>query len=383
MMRNRHVIVMLLGTFLSRFGYYMIWPYIAIILHSKFNISISNIGVVFFLSNITSNILSLYAGFISDKVGRIFVIRYGVLLSLAGYSTFFFPDIYLWIFGIALLSLGKYSVESCSKALIGDLIKNDEQKEKIHYFRYYISNIGTVIGPLVGASLTVTHTNIVITLTVLIYSLYFSLLFSINNYTLETKNSGSVLSSFRQLILDYNYKVFFICNFLIIFLYSFFDVTLSQYVNLTSPNKASMIIGYLYFTNAIVIILFQNLILKTFKSFDYKSKIIVGVMLMSFSMLTFMISKSSLILPMCLSATIYTIGEALAMPTINIAIDHLTPDGKKGLAYSSSNLANIGGAVSPLFGGFALQYLGNAGMFLSFFSIGLIIAILIKLGLNR
>lgn len=66
---------------------------------------------------------------------------------------------------------------------------------------------------------------------------------------------------------------------------------------------------------------------------------------------------------MIFSTLLLTLGEIIVMPTLNIATDLLAPAGKRGITFGISNMAYLGTAVSPLLGGFLLQYAGVNALF--------------------
>lgn len=62
--------IVLLGTLLTRASFFMVWPFMAVILHNKFNMPLTQIGAILSLTALTGAIFSLYVGYLTDKIGR-------------------------------------------------------------------------------------------------------------------------------------------------------------------------------------------------------------------------------------------------------------------------------------------------------------------------
>lgn len=77
---------MLAGTFLSRMGYFMTWPYLSVVLYQQFKLSAIIIGTIFFITSFIGVLIGVFTGYWSDKLGRERTLITSLLVSVAGFS---------------------------------------------------------------------------------------------------------------------------------------------------------------------------------------------------------------------------------------------------------------------------------------------------------
>ena len=62
--------VILFGDFITRGSYYMVWPFLAVILYQKFGISATEVGLILTGAALISVFIGFFGGALSDKLGR-------------------------------------------------------------------------------------------------------------------------------------------------------------------------------------------------------------------------------------------------------------------------------------------------------------------------
>lgn len=128
-----------------------------IYLSSNFTLGISEIGLVVGGAMLVGSLLSLYGGYLTDKISS-----YRLNLSFTGFFTVGFIGMcltsHLWLFFLFLVSFNfAYSViDIVVKAAFGKLLPEAE-RGKVFSVRYTVINIGYAVGPFIGAGLA--HTN--------------------------------------------------------------------------------------------------------------------------------------------------------------------------------------------------------------------------------
>ena len=80
--------IILLGTFLSRFAFFMVWPYLGLMLYQKFALSATDTGLILGLSSGFSTLFGIYGGNLADRYGRGRVMLTGSALGVLGMSLF-------------------------------------------------------------------------------------------------------------------------------------------------------------------------------------------------------------------------------------------------------------------------------------------------------
>ena len=142
---------MLAGTFLSRAGYFMVWPYLSVELYRQFQLSALQIGAIFFMTLATGTLIGVFVSYYSDKLGRERSLIASLFLSIIGFASMAYSDCAAEFVGsMLLISTGRACTESFSQAMIGDYLTDFRQREQYQYIRYYVVNIGSALGPLAG-----------------------------------------------------------------------------------------------------------------------------------------------------------------------------------------------------------------------------------------
>ena len=84
----------------------MTWPFLAIILHHRYNLSPSYIGGLLSISVFLSTLIGIYFGYISDKIGRVKVLALGCTISIIAFTLLAVMDkLNIYIFAIMLVGL--------------------------------------------------------------------------------------------------------------------------------------------------------------------------------------------------------------------------------------------------------------------------------------
>ena len=143
--------LVIVATMAMRFAFFMVWPYLAIILHQDHGLNAFEVGAFLATSGLIGNTLGFYTGYLSDKFGRSVIILGGLVCSICALITLGLSDSLLPIL-IALVaqSVSRHAIEGTGKALLTDELEDRKPKDLALHARYYALNIGASFGPLVG-----------------------------------------------------------------------------------------------------------------------------------------------------------------------------------------------------------------------------------------
>ncbi|MDF5995756.1 MFS transporter [Pseudomonas aeruginosa] len=179
--------VMLVGTLLTRGAYFMVWPFLALLLWREFRLSASAIGLLLALATVCGALSGIYTGWLSDRFGRKRLIFFGTSLSGLSFVLLGFSGQPL-SYGLAIsgVSIGCALLESSCKALIGDRVEDRRSRELALYRRYFLINLGAALGPLIGLTLGVAAQAGTFLVTALVYFCYGLLLWRLLHH-LELK----------------------------------------------------------------------------------------------------------------------------------------------------------------------------------------------------
>lgn len=365
------IIIMLLGTLLTRAAYFMVWPFLSIILYQQFDMSATGIGTLLAIASILGSITGVYSGYLSDIFCRRTVMLAGVIISILAFIMMAFSSSpILYLIAISGTSIGRALLEACSKALIGDYIESTKDRESIQYFRYYIVNIGAAIGPYVGLIGGLSAQKETFLLTAVVYFVYGIALRLYLLPAIELKKQQSIyyLISFKDtvkiIIVHRAFMFLLLCSILVMFVYANFDSTLVQYLARADLPNIVRLIALLVIVNSLTIILTQLPLLYLLRYLKPRFKILLGILFIAFAQVIFAFSPLNSVYYLCFATIILSFGEIIAIPTFSVEVDRLTPHHLRGAFFGASNLANIGTALAPLYGGLMLDLFPGKILFL-------------------
>ncbi len=374
---------MLLGTLLTRAAYFMVWPFLAMILYRQFNMSATGIGGLLALSSILGSVTGIYTGYLSDIFCRRTIMLIGVMISIISFIMISFSSSpILYLIAISGISIGRALLEACSKALIGDYIDSPKERESIQYYRYYLVNVGAAIGPYIGLASGLSAQRETFLITAIVYFVYgimLRVLLLSSKKEEKIKKASNEISFTKTLNIIISHRTFVIlllCNVLVMFVYANFDSTLVQYLSRSNINNVTNFIALLVIVNSLTIITLQIPILVLLRKFTPRIKILIGIMLIAIAQIIFAFSPIDTVYYLCVATVILSFGEIIAIPTFNVEVDTLTPHHLRGAFFGASNMSSIGSALAPIYGGIMLD-LFNATLLFSLLSLISLITLLI------
>ncbi len=374
---------MLLGTLLTRAAYFMVWPFLAMILYRQFNMSATGIGGLLALSSILGSVTGIYTGYLSDIFCRRTIMLIGVMISIISFIMMSFSSSpILYLIAISGISIGRALLEACSKALIGDYIDSPKERESIQYYRYYLVNVGAAIGPYIGLASGLSAQRETFLITAIVYFVYGIMLrvFLLSSKKEEkikkVSNEISFTKTLNIIISHRTFVILLLCNVLVMFVYANFDSTLVQYLSRSNINNVTNFIALLVIVNSLTIITLQIPILVLLRKFTPRIKILIGIMLIAIAQIIFAFSPIDTVYYLCVATVILSFGEIIAIPTFNVEVDRLTPHHLRGAFFGASNMSSIGSALAPIYGGIMLD-LFNATLLFSLLSLISLITLLI------
>ena len=110
--------------------------------------------------------------------------------------------------------------------------------------------------------------------------------------------------------------------------------------------------------------------------FSLPKRILLGGAIFAFSQLCFFAIRSTDIWVWLTVTGVFSMGEAILMPNLNILLDQLAPAEHRGAYLGASTLSTLGLAVGPLIGGVMLALTG-AGVFIGTTLLSLLLCVII------
>lgn len=380
--------ILLFGSFITRGSYYMVWPFLAVILYEKFALSATHVGLILSSAAVISVLVSFVGSALSDRIGRhqlmyasgiLYIVSFSLLAevnSIAGYALV-----------ITLCSIATALWRPLTSALIGDIIDDKATRELAMQSLYFIVNVGCAVGPMLGLWLGLTGEQSSFYITAAAFAFLLVLLWwgfhqhskydekqlkanqeisieadSAAEGNGKAKNAGSE-KIMKVLAADKLLQCLIFANILCMFIYAQMDSSLIQYLTRAEVPNLLELISAMIFTNAVVIISTQFLLLKLMASLSLVNRIQVGLVLLMCSQIWLAVNPLTLFWGWIGAIVVMSLAETILFPTMNVHIDRLAPDHLRGAYFGAASFYEFGFAIAPLGGGIILDQLGGPWLF--------------------
>ena len=376
--------LVIIATMVMRFTFFMVWPYLAIILHQDHGMNAFEVGAFLATSGVIGNTLGFYTGYLSDKFGRRVVILGGLVSSIAALVTLGLSESLLFILmAMVVQGVSRHAIEGTGKALLTDELEDRKAKDLALHARYYALNIGASFGPLVGVyyGLTGKQATFLLVAAAMAAYLVAALVIFSRHKSKKEPNKSSAFSFrlvLRTLADDKRFLVFVVAMFLGLIAYSQLEAGIVQYLRIAMHPDVIAFYPIVTLTNGMTVLLLQFPLLALTERFApaTRSMIGVGLMAVSFAMLAVIpISNELLFL---FAIFVLSVGEVILFPTLQIMIDRMAPEDMKGSYFGAAALAGFGFALGPIVGGAMLEFAGGTGLWWAMAVLMILVAFLYR-----
>lgn len=380
---NKTVWLIIFATFAARFTFFMIWPFMALVLYDKFALNEFEIGAFMAFSVFVGIICGFLVGNLSDRIGRRKIILLGLVLQIISLSILGIANsLPLMLLGSTLQSIARTMTENPGKALMTDMMDNRQVKDMALHMRYFSLNIGAALGPVLGVFIGVTGQQTTFFIAASMYVIYLlaaGIVFNIERPLKRTKSAPdqSFKALFKLLAQDHAFLIFVFASLLAFIAYAQIDTGVLQYMRIEKVENIQNLFAQLLFINGMTIIIFQFPMLKLLKTTAPLRRAIYGVMLFVIAHLTFAFSPSDQIWAFMLAVFLLSFGEVILFPTMTILIDHMAPEHLKGSYFGAAALGGLGFSFAPLIGGYLLYEFGGLTLWLSMAILSALVGVLL------
>ncbi|MEJ7146004.1 MFS transporter [Staphylococcus capitis] len=366
--------ILFLATFLERFSYFLIIPFLSIYLAQNYHLSGLEIGLVVSTFAITSLFMSFIAAPFIDKIDKKVIIFVGLFLSAMSFLCFPIISKCLFFVIFALVnSIGSSLLSPTYKTILA-LSTDKMYKEFVFNIRYYLVNISATLAPLVSVQLQFLGVHIICYIIFMAYCINFNAFiyaFYVLKIDLQNKNNtlkvdiSRMYTTFRD---DRAYSYLIIGLILFVFGYTVMTSILPQYFAIYYKNlNASKLFALLLSVNGITVITCQFFVYVFSKRASIKTAMITGAFLLPVSLFALGIIDDVIL--KCISMVVFTLGEMLVFTMMDIRIDALSNDNFKGTYSSLAGLQNLGALLAPIIGGVCLDIIQQGWIIFGLLSI--------------
>ena len=365
--------MLLFGNFFVRGSYYMVWPFIAVLLYRKFQLSAAEVGLWLTCAALLAVVSGFYAGYLSDKFGRKPLLLVAALVGVLAFSAFALAQSKIAVIGCIFLStLPRALWDSPSKAWLGDLLPDSKDRELALQGLYFMVNAGAAIGPLFGIWAGVSGNQHAFFLTAFSYACLGSGILWLYRFTPQQQRphhaKGLNLKLTLQILrLDQLFLLVIVANILINFIYAHADSSLIQYLTRANFPELVSLIAALGILNSLVIVTCQFPLLRLLSGWPVVKRIYLGIVLLALSQLWYALNPILWYWGWLGATLVLSLGEAILFANMNVHQDQLAPPALRGSYFGAASLYAVGFSLSPLIGGLVLDWLGGPALYFGSF----------------
>ncbi len=347
-------------TFIDRVGGAMLFPFFALYLTKKFEIGMTQVGVLFAAFSVSSLFGSMFGGALTDRLGRKGIIIFGLIASsvstlgmglVNAYETFFMMVL---VVGILAETAGP-----ARQAMIADILPEEKRAQGYGIFRVAF-NLSVVIGPAIGGLLAA-RSYLALFITDAVISLITAAL--VYRFLPETKPETSAdapqesvagsFSGYLRVLRDTAFMLFLGVSMLMVLTYMNMNTTLGVFLrDVHSVPEAGY--GLLLSLNAAMVVLFQFPITRRLENQKPLLMMAAGTLLyaIGFAMYGFV----SVYILFVLAMVIITIGEMIVAPMGQALVAKFSPEEMRGRYMAIFGISwGLPFAVGPILAGFVID----------------------------
>lgn len=378
----------------------MVWPFLAVILYEKFALSATQVGLILSAAAFISVVVSFVGSALSDRIGRHKMMYASGVLYVVSFSLLAQADsLVSYSIVITLCSIATALWRPLVSALIGDIIDDIKTRELAMQSLYFIVNVGCAVGPMLGVWLGLTGEQSSFYITAIAFAFLLILLswgfkqHAVKSVSLMTasekthdasdmtrqennsnhredetshplkqcNHSPSIFTILKQ---DKLFQCLIFANILCMFIYGQMDSSLIQYLSRSEVPMLLELVSSMIFTNAMVIISTQFILLRMMSHISLIKRIQIGLVMLAISQVWLAINPLTLFWGFIGAVIVMSLAEAILFPTMNVHIDRLAPEHLRGAYFGASSFYEFGFALAPLGGGIILDTLGGYWLFM-------------------
>ena len=254
---------LILITFIDRVGGAMLFPFFALYLTKRFEIGMTQVGILFAAFSVSSLVGSMLGGALTDRMGRKRILIFGLIASsfstlvmgfVSAFEVFFIVAIFV---GILAETAGP-----ARQAMIADMLPEEKRAQGYGIFRVAF-NLSVVIGPAIGGLLAA-RSYLALFIADAVISLIAAVL--VSRLIPETKPKASPdapqeslagsFGGYLRVLRDTAFMLFLGASLLMALVYMNMNTTLGVYLRDThSIPEAGY--GWILSLNAAMVVLFQ------------------------------------------------------------------------------------------------------------------------------
>lgn len=362
--------VRLVGETLFNIFFWMYFPFLTLYFSGEFGKGTA--GLLMSIPPLIGIFGTLFGGYMADTLGRRKTMLIGSFMQ-AGMFALFAISLSNWMDYVAYIgiSLGGSIYYPASSSMVADLTKEEDRREVFATF-VTATNIGAVIGPLLGAIFFFEYREVLLwtcTLITFIYSVVIYLLIEETkpHYAINNGRNSNVLFVFQDqwknysiIFLDKVFAFYILAGIFVTVAFRQLNMYLAVYVEEYVPKQTFIkwgnwevelsgleIFGWMLGVNGLLFVIGVIPITKWFHNWKDRDALILSSLLFGLGM--FLMGFTTYIWLLFVFTIIFTIGEIMNGPVANSFVSKYAPEESRGKYMGAANLQNaVGRFIAPI-----------------------------------
>ncbi|RLC72578.1 MAG: hypothetical protein DRJ03_27645 [Chloroflexi bacterium] len=366
--------VLVFGTFIDTLGRTMLNPFLMLYVTKRFDVGMTEVGMLFGLMSITGTIGRMLGGALTDRLGRKWMVIFGLVVS--GLSSLAMGVVGTFdLFFIVVLFVGLVASIGgpAQGAMIADILPEEKRTSGFGIFRV-VANLSWVLGPVIGGLLAMRSYMPLFIADAVASTLTAGIVFLAIKETRPTSRAakseqtmGQTFVGYLNVLQDTTFILFIGACILMTTGYLQIYTTLGVYLRDTH-GIAEQAYGWLMSMNAATVVLLQIPISRQIEKRRPMLMMALGTLLYAVGLGTYGLVSSYA--PFVIAMLIITIGEMVVMPTAQAMVAKIAPEDMRGRYMAIWGFGwSIPSAVGPLLAGLIMD---NADPRLVWYGAGLL-----------
>jgi MFS family permease len=347
-------------TFIDRLGGALLFPFFALYITGKFDVGMTQVGVLFAAFSFSSFLGTLMGGALSDHLGRKGMLIFSLVSTSLSSVLMGFVNTLSLFFAVALL-VGIFTDAGgpAYEAMVADLLPEEKRAQGYGILRVAF-NLSVVIGPAIGGFLA-TRSYLALFLTDAVISLITATIVwrampetkPEPSSEVEVESVAGTFKGYGRVLRDTLFMLFIGASILMGLVYMNLNTTLGVYLR-DVHQVAESGYGWILSLNAVMVVLFQFPITRRIEGQPPMLMMAAGAALyaIGFAMYGFV----NVYVLFLLAMVIITIGEMLVAPVSRAVVARFAPAHMRGRYMAISGFSfGIPFAVGPLLAGIVLD----------------------------
>ena len=326
--------IVVLARFIDGIGGTLLFPFFALYITQKFNVGMTEAGILLGMSSLFGLIGSMAGGALTDKFGRKQLLIFGLIFSALSTLTFgLINDIKALYPIVIVVGLLSNIAHPAHDAMVADILPENKRQEGFGVLRV-VGNLAWIIGPTIGgfvASINFFYLFVIDSvMSCIVAAIIFRMIPETKPEPHAREQSESLLKTvagYGHVLRDTAFMAFMAAGIIMLIVYQQMYGTLSVYlrdVHHIDPQGY----GFLMTSSAIVVVLFQFWVSRLIRPRPPFLMMALGTIFYMIGFTLFGVFTAYILF--VLNIFIITIGEMIVVPTSQALAADFAPENMRG-----------------------------------------------------